>query len=67
MDIVEAFVGQRMTADDVSALGQSILKNERDFNACAGFIAVDDCLPYYFKEEKLAPHNITFGISIVSC
>ncbi|MGD9007221.1 MAG: aldehyde ferredoxin oxidoreductase C-terminal domain-containing protein [Desulfobacteraceae bacterium] len=63
LDIVGAFIGQPMTADDVTALGQSILKNERDFNARAGFTAADDRLPDYFKEEKLAPHNITFGVS----
>jgi aldehyde:ferredoxin oxidoreductase len=63
LDIVGAFVGQPMTADDVTALGQSILKNERDFNARAGFTAAADRLPDYFKEEKLAPHNITFGVS----
>jgi aldehyde:ferredoxin oxidoreductase len=63
LDIVGAFIGQPMTADDVNALGQSILKKERDFNARAGFTAADDRLPDYFKQEKLAPHNITFGVS----
>jgi aldehyde:ferredoxin oxidoreductase len=63
LDIVGAFVGKPMTADDVTALGQSILKNERDFNTRAGFTAADDRLPDYFMEEKLAPHNITFGVS----
>jgi aldehyde:ferredoxin oxidoreductase len=63
LDIVGAFVGQPMTADDVTSLGQSILKNERDFNARAGFTAAGDRLPDYFKKEKLAPHNISFGVS----
>ncbi len=63
LDIVGGFLGQPMTADDVTALGQSILKNEREFNARAGFTAADDRLPDYFKEEKLSPHNITFGVS----
>ncbi|MCB2148781.1 MAG: aldehyde ferredoxin oxidoreductase [Deltaproteobacteria bacterium] len=62
VDLVGAFIGQPMTADDVTALGKSVLKNEREFNLAAGFTAKDDRLPDYFKKEALAPHNITFGV-----
>ena len=62
IDLIGAFTGQPMTADDVTALGKSILKNERQFNLAAGFTAKDDRLPDYFKKEPLAPHNITFGV-----
>ena len=54
--------GRPLTADDVTALGKSILKIEREFNAKAGFGAKDDRLPDYFHKEKLAPHNIVFGV-----
>jgi aldehyde:ferredoxin oxidoreductase len=63
VDLVGAFIGQEMTADDVTALGQSVLKNEREFNKAAGFTSKDDRLPDYFKEEELAPHNVTFGVT----
>ena len=63
LDLCGSFLGQDMTADDVTALGQSVLKNERDFNAQAGLTSKDDRLPDYFKTEKLAPHNVTFAVS----
>ena len=62
VDLVGAFIGQPMTADDVTALGKSVLKNERAFNQAAGFTAKDDRLPDYFKTEALAPHNVTFDV-----
>ena len=52
-----------LTADGVTALGKKVLTMERDFNARAGFTAQDDRLPDYFKTEKLAPHNVTFGVA----
>ncbi len=63
IDLISAFTGQPMTADDVTQLGKSILKNEREFNLAAGFTAKDDRLPDYFKNEKLAPHDVTFGVT----
>ncbi|BBO91617.1 aldehyde ferredoxin oxidoreductase family protein [Desulfosarcina ovata] len=63
VDLIGAFTGQPLTADDVTALGKSILTNERNFNTAAGFTAKDDRLPDYFKKEALAPHNVTFGVS----
>ncbi len=62
VDLVGGFIGQPMTADDVTALGKSVLTNERAFNQAAGFTAKDDRLPDYFKNEPLAPHNVTFGV-----
>lgn len=63
VDLIGAFTGQPLTADDVTELGKSILKNEREFNAAAGFTSKDDRLPDYFKKEALAPHNVTFGVT----
>jgi aldehyde:ferredoxin oxidoreductase len=62
IDTTNAFYGLSLTADDVVALGKSILKNERDFNQKAGFTKEQDRLPDFFKKEKLAPHNVTFQV-----
>jgi aldehyde:ferredoxin oxidoreductase len=63
LDVISGFSGQPLTADDVSNLGMSVLKVEREFNARAGFTSKDDRLPEYFKKEALAPHNVTFQVS----
>ncbi len=62
IDLINAFYGLTLTADDVTALGKSILKNERDFNKAAGFTKEDDRLPMYFRREAIAPHNVTFQV-----
>jgi aldehyde:ferredoxin oxidoreductase len=63
VDMLNAFYGLSLTADDVTALGQKVLKDERDFNAAAGFTKQDDRLPDFFKKEKLPPHDTTFQVS----
>jgi len=63
IDLLGGFTGQPLTADDVTALGKSVLDKERDFNARAGFTNKDDRLPEFFKNEALPPHNITFQVS----
>jgi len=63
IDLISAFSGQNLTADDVTALGKSVLKNERNFNAEAGLTSKDDRLPEYFQKEQLPPHNVTFAVS----
>ena len=63
LDMVNGFTGASLTADDVTALGKSILEKEKDFNRRAGFTKEDDRLPEYFKNEKLAPHNVTFSVT----
>jgi aldehyde:ferredoxin oxidoreductase len=62
IDMINTFYGLSLTADDVTALGKSILKNEREFNLAAGFTSKHDRLPDYFKKEKLPPHDITFQV-----
>ncbi len=63
IDIIGAFTGQDLTADDVANLGKMILKQERDFNVKAGLTAAHDRLPDYFKKESLPPHNVKFDVS----
>ncbi len=62
IDMLNAFYGLSMTADDVTELGKKVLKMERDFNARAGFTAKHDRLPDFFMKESLPPHNITFQV-----
>jgi aldehyde:ferredoxin oxidoreductase len=62
IDMINAFYGLSMTADDVTELGKSILKKERDFNTRAGFTAEHDRLPEFFKKELLPSHNLTFQV-----
>jgi aldehyde:ferredoxin oxidoreductase len=62
LDILSAFSGQELTADGVTALGQKILTDERDFNTRAGFTKEHDRLPEFFQNEPLAPHNVTFDV-----
>jgi aldehyde:ferredoxin oxidoreductase len=62
LDVINGFTGLELTADDVTALGKSVLTKERAFNAAAGFNKKDDRLPDYFKKQPLAPHNVTFQV-----
>jgi aldehyde:ferredoxin oxidoreductase len=63
LDMLGAFTGQNLTADDVVALGKKILDYERDFNTRAGFTSSHDRLPDFFKNEPLPSLNITFGVN----
>ncbi len=62
IDMINSFYGLSLTADDVAELGKSVLKNERDFNARAGFTKEHDRLPEYFIKESFPPHNVKFGV-----
>jgi aldehyde:ferredoxin oxidoreductase len=62
IDMLNAFYGLEMTGDDIVALGKSVLKNERDFNAAAGFTSKHDRLPRFFMTERLAPHDVVFTV-----
>ena len=62
IDLLNSFYGLSMTADDVSDLGKTVLKKERDFNSAAGFTKKHDRLPEYFYTEAILPHDTTFQI-----
>jgi aldehyde:ferredoxin oxidoreductase len=62
LDMINAFYGLNMTADDVAELGKTVLKKERDFNIKAGFTSKHDRLPDFFIKESLPPHNIKFQV-----
>ena len=63
VDMINARYGINLTADDVTALGKTILKTERAFNEAAGFTSRDDRLPEFFSEEPLPPHNVVWDMT----
>jgi len=63
IDLLNAFYGLSLTADDVTALGKKVLSMERDFNKRAGFTAQHDRLPAYFRTQLLPPHNVAFAVT----
>ncbi len=62
VDLINARYGLSLTTDSVTALGESVLKDERSFNRDAGFTKVQDRLPEFFK-EALKPHNVTWDFT----
>jgi aldehyde:ferredoxin oxidoreductase len=62
VDMINARYGLALTCDDVTALGQQVLKDERSFNREAGFTPAHDRLPEFFK-ENLEPHNVTWDFT----
>lgn len=63
VDMLNAKYGLSLVVDDVTTLGQSILKMEREFNKRAGVSEAEDRLPEFFSDEELPPHNTKFDIS----
>ncbi len=62
IDLINAFYGWNLTADDTAEFGKKVLTMERDFNAKAGFTKEHDRLPLFMKTQQLAPHNLTFQV-----
>ena len=62
-EMINAFYGLKLGADDVVGLGKAVLSMERKFNAAAGFTNAHDRLPDWMKTEALAPHNVVFTVS----
>ncbi len=63
VDMLNARFGISLTADDVTALGTSVLKTERAFNQAAGFTSAHDRLPEFFVTEPVPPHNAVWDFS----
>lgn len=57
VDLINAQYGVSLTLDDLNKLGESVLKDERDFNKRAGFTNAHDRIPEFMEYEPLAPHN----------
>lgn len=62
LDLINAFYGWDLKDTDVVELGKKVLKMERDFNTRAGFTKAHDRLPWYFRKERFAPHNVVFEV-----
>ncbi len=62
VEMLNAQYGWNLTLDDVTKLGQQVLKTEREFNRLAGFTNADDRLPEFFRLEELPPHNVVFDV-----
>jgi aldehyde:ferredoxin oxidoreductase len=63
VDMLNAQYGLELNVEDVSDLGKSILKAERDFNKKAGFDKTDDRLPDFFTDEECPPHDTKFDLT----
>lgn len=63
VDMLNARFGLSLTANDVTALGTSVLKTEHAFNQAAGFTNVHDRLPEFFVDEKVPPHDAVWDFS----
>lgn len=63
VETVNGVLGTELTVEDISEIGQDILKTERRFNEEAGFTKADDRLPEFIREEELPPHNQKFDVS----
>lgn len=49
--------------NEILESGKEILRLEKSFNERAGITKAQDRLPEFFKEEPVAPHNVTFDIT----
>jgi aldehyde:ferredoxin oxidoreductase len=61
-EMIAAYTGETFTGDDLVEMGKQVLRREREFNTRAGFSAVADRLPDFFRTEPLAPHQATFDV-----
>ncbi len=63
IETVNGMLGTKYTSDDVTRIGDEILRIERDFNMRAGIGKEADRIPEFMKLEKLPPHNNVWDIS----
>lgn len=62
VDMINARYGLTLTENDVTKLGEQILRDERSFNRDAGFTKAQDRLPDFFQ-EKIEPHQVSFDFT----
>ncbi len=62
VESVNAVLGTDWSVDDAIALGETIIKKEREFNKKAGFTNEDDRLPEFLRKEPLPPSNEVFDV-----
>ncbi|MDW7738824.1 MAG: aldehyde ferredoxin oxidoreductase C-terminal domain-containing protein [Bacillota bacterium] len=63
VETVNGMLGTKYTGDDVTRIGDEILRIEKDFNVRAGVGGKDaDRPPEFMRYEKLPPHNHVWDI-----
>ncbi len=62
VDMLNGIYGWGWTKEDLDRFNRDVLRNELEFNCCAGITAADYRIPEYMREEPLAPHNATFDV-----
>ena len=62
VDMINARYGLSLIKDDITKLGEQILRDERSFNRDAGFTKAQDRLPDFFQ-EKIEPHQVNFDFT----
>ncbi|MFO8192721.1 MAG: aldehyde ferredoxin oxidoreductase C-terminal domain-containing protein [Bacillota bacterium] len=60
---VNAMVGTNYTGDDVTRIGDEILRLEHDFNLQAGIGKEADRMPEFMTYEKLPPHDVVWDVT----
>ncbi|MEG2173240.1 MAG: aldehyde ferredoxin oxidoreductase C-terminal domain-containing protein [Desulfovibrionaceae bacterium] len=63
VDSINAMYGLKLDGNGVVELGKQILRQERTFNAAAGFTKAHDRLPMYLCRETVAPHHSHFDVT----
>jgi aldehyde:ferredoxin oxidoreductase len=63
LEMLSERTGRQWTSGDLFALGQRVLRTERNFNRAAGLTCQDDRLPDFYRVEPLPPHNTTFLVT----
>jgi len=63
IETVNGMLGTSYKAEDVTRIGDEILRLERGFNMRAGLGAESDRMPEFMKYEKLPPHNQTWDLT----
>jgi len=63
IDMINARFGINLTGDDVTSLGENIIKIEREFNKKAGLDKTSDRLPEFMTYEPLPPHNTVWDFT----
>jgi aldehyde:ferredoxin oxidoreductase len=62
VDMINGIYGWECSKEELDRLYRDVLRDEIEFNRCAGITAADHRIPEYMRDEPLPPHNATFDI-----
>lgn len=63
VEMINAQYGISLNVDAALEIGKQVLREERSFNAQAGFTPAHDRVPEFFRNEKFPPHETVFDVS----